>query len=38
MDLSDLDEIPEDLADRLSPFWRGVYQALRELRGAERRG
>ena len=35
VDLSRLDAIPEDLADRLPPFWRRVYQALRELKEAE---
>lgn len=32
VDLSSVDAIPEDLADRLPPFWRRVYQALRELK------
>lgn len=36
-DLSELDRIPEDVVERLPPWWRKVYAALRELRN-EREG
>ncbi len=34
-DLSDLDRIDPKQVDRLPPFWRRVYRALRKLKEAE---
>ncbi len=29
-DLADLDEIPPEILEQLSPFWRAIYDALKE--------
>ncbi len=30
LDSADLDEIPPEILKQLPPFWRAVYEALRE--------